>query len=76
MRRELRRHQSAKVRGLRPSRPFTVSVRTPIVSARKMAMLSIRASASAGGVLHWGIEIGVPDPEIWSGEVQCDDRWL
>jgi hypothetical protein len=45
----LRAHQSAKVRGLRPSNCRTVSVRNPTVSARMSLNPSMMASASAGG---------------------------
>jgi hypothetical protein len=45
----LRAHQSLKVAGLRPSRRWTVSVRSPVVSARMRVIASRKASASAGG---------------------------
>jgi hypothetical protein len=45
----LRAHQSAKVRGLRPSSCRTVSVRSPAVSARMSVSPSTMASARAGG---------------------------
>ena len=45
----LRAHQSANVRGTRPSIRRTVSLSIPAVSARMSASPSIRASARAGG---------------------------